>query len=72
MDVPTAFIDTTRPDIVATLGLLLTNVNRPILLDDGSVKLNEMSLNSFFGIIKSRIVGATTLTINAAVLDLDV
>ena len=72
IDVPTAFMVTTRPDIVATLGLLLTYVNRPTLLDDGSVKLNEMSLNSFLGIIKLDSIGGIMPTTNAAVVVLEV
>lgn len=72
MVVPILFIVTTRPAIVATEGLLLTNVNRLILFDDGSVKLNDISLNSFFGIMKFRKVGGMTLTTNVTVTILDV
>ena len=72
VDVPTACIVTTRPEIVATLGLLLTNVNSPTLLDEGSVKLNEISLNSFLGIMKLDSNDGITPTTNVAVAVLEV
>ncbi len=72
IDVPTAYIVTTRPEIVATLGLLLTNVNSPTLLDDGSVKLNEISLNSFLGMMKLDSIDGITPIPNVAVAVLDV
>jgi hypothetical protein len=57
---------TSRPDIVATPVLLLSNVNDPVLLDDGSVKLKETSLKYLLGIIKLVIVGCFTPIFNIA------